>query len=99
MPRTRTDSFILELKLKTSLADAAYLEKCFSAGHSIYNILVRHCRGRIASLRQDQTYRELLAEYRIQKDGNVRKAVSEQLKALVAAYGLTEYSLHSFVKV
>ena len=33
MPRTRTDSFILELKLKTSLADAAYLEKCFSAGH------------------------------------------------------------------
>ena len=93
MPRTRTDSFILELKLKTSLADAAYLEKCFSAGHSIYNILVRHCRGRIASLRQE------LAEYRIQKDGNVRKAVSEQLKALVAAYGLTEYSLHSFVKV
>ena len=75
MARTRTDSFILELKLKTSPADVAYLEKCFSAGHSIYNILVRHCRGRIASLRQDQTYRELLAEYRTLKDGNERKAV------------------------
>ena len=70
MARTRTDSFILELKLKTSLA------KCFSAGHGIYNILVRHCRRQIASLRQDQTCQELLAEYRIQKDGNERKAVS-----------------------
>ena len=98
MARTRTDSFILELKLKTSPADVAYLEKCFSAGHSIYNILVRHCRGRIASLRQDQTYRELLAEYRTLQEGNERKAVAERLKVLVAAYGLTEYSLHSFVK-
>ena len=99
MTRTKTDSFILELKLKTSMADAVCLEKCFAAGHSIYNILVRHCRRQIASFRQDQTCQELLAEYRIQKDGNERKAVSEQLKALVAAYGLTEYSLHSFVKV
>ena len=75
MARTRTDSFILELKLKTSMADAVYLEKCFAAGHSIYNILVRHCRRRIASIRQDQAYRELLAEYRTLKDGNERKAV------------------------
>ena len=95
MARTRTDSFILELKLKTSPEDAAYLAKCFFAGHGIYNILVRHCRRRIASLRQDQAYRELLAEYRTLQEGNERKAVAERLKVLVAAYGLTEYSLHS----
>ena len=39
MARTKTDSFILELKLKTSPADDAYLEKCFSAGCSICNTL------------------------------------------------------------
>lgn len=99
MPRATTDSFILELKLKTSAADNVYLEQCFSTGCRIYNTIVRHCRRQIASLRQDQEYRELLAEYRSLQTGKQRKAVSEQLKAIVASYGLTEYSLHSFVKI
>ena len=99
MARTNTDSFILELKLKTSPADDAYLEKCFSAGCSIYNTLVRHCRRQIASLRQDKGYRNLLAEYCSLKNGKERTAVSKQLNAIVASYGLTEYALHDFVKI
>ena len=99
MARSKTDSFILELKLKTSPADDAYLEKCFSAGCSIYNTLVRHCRRQTASLRQDKVYRELLAEYRSLKKGKERTAISKKLGAIVASYGLTEYGLHDFVKV
>ena len=99
MARTSTDSFILELKLKTSPADDAYLAKCFSAGCSIYNTLVRHCRRQIASLRQDKDYRKLLAEYCSLRKGKERSAVSKRLKSIVASYGLTEYSLHDFVKV
>ena len=99
MARTKTDSFILELKLKTSPADDAYLEKCFSAGCSICNTLVRHCRRQIASLRQDKDYRKLLAEYCSPKKGKERSAVAKRLNAIVASYGLTEYSLHDFVKV
>lgn len=99
MARSKTDSFVLELKLKTSPADDAYLEKCFSAGCSIYNTLVRHCRRQTASLRQDKAYRELLAEYRSLKKGKERTAVSKKLDAIAASYGLTEYGLHDFVKV
>ena len=99
MARTKTESFILELKLKTSPADDAYLEKCFSAGCSICNTLVRHCRRQIASLRQDKDYRKLLAEYCSLKKGKERSAVAKRLNAIVASYGLTEYSLHDFVKV
>ena len=99
MARTKTDSFILELKLKTSPADDAYLEKCFSAGCSICNTLVRHCRRQIASLRQDKDYRKLLAEYCSLKKGKERSAVAKRVNTIVASYGLTEYSLHDFVKV
>src|SRR5699024_6219093 len=80
-------------------ADDAYLAKCFSAGCSIYNTLVRHCRRQIASLRQDKDYRKLLAEYCSLRKGKERSAVSKRLKSIVASYGLTEYSLHDFVKV
>lgn len=99
MSRSKTNSFVLELKLKTSPADDTHLEKCFSIGCRIYNTIVRHCRRQIASLRQDKTYRKLLTEYRSLENGAEKNAVSEQLNAIVASYGLTEYSLHSFVAV
>lgn len=99
MSRSKTNSFVLELKLKTSPADDTHLEKCFSIGCRIYNTIVRHCRRQIASLRQDKTYWKLLTEYRSLENGAEKNAVSEQLNAIVASYGLTEYSLHSFVAV
>lgn len=51
MARTSTESCVLKLKLKTSPQDAAYLDACFLDGWRIYNVLVRHCRKRLASLR------------------------------------------------
>ena len=64
MARAATDSFILELKLKTSEEDARFLEKCMYFGWKVHNTLVRHCQKQLASLRQDPEYRELLTAYR-----------------------------------
>ena len=99
MARSKTDSFILELKLKASPADGQYLEACFAAGARTYNTMVRYCRRQIASLRQDKAYRGLLETYRSLKKGKRKTEVSRQLSEIVTSYGLTEYGLHGFVKV
>ena len=99
MAHANSDSFVIEFKLKTSYADELYLQECFSAGQKIYNTLVCHCRKQLASLRQNKTYRDLLAKYHSLKGSRNQKTVSQQLSAMTAFFGLTEYSLHSFVKV
>ena len=53
MARAATDSFILELKLKTSEEDDRFLEKCMYFGWKVHKTLVRHCQKQLASLRQD----------------------------------------------
>ena len=75
MACTSSDSFVIEFKLKTSSADKIYLQECFSAGWKIYNTLVRHCRKQLASLRQDKTYRNLLAKYHSLKGSRNQKTV------------------------
>ena len=93
-----TASFVLQLKLDTTPADEAYLGKCMDAGCRIYNTMVRHCRRRIAALRQDREYRALMDERRLA--GNRRgKELSSRLNSTVASYGLTKAGLESFVKV
>lgn len=93
-----TASFVLQLKLDTTPADEAYLGKCMDAGCRIYNTLIRHCRRRIAALRQDREYRSLMDERR--SAGNSRrKELSSRLNSTVASYGLTKAGLESFVKV
>ena len=93
-----TPSFVLQLKLDTTPADEAYLGKCMDAGCRIYNTLIRHCRRRIAALRQDREYRSLMDERR--SAGNSRrKELSSRLNSTVASYGLTKAGLESFVKV
>ena len=54
MACTSSDSFVIELKLKTSTADEIYLQKCFFAGQKIYNTLVRHCQKQLVSLGQTE---------------------------------------------
>ena len=98
MARTSTESCVLKLKLKTSPQDAAYLDACFLDGWRIYNVLVRHCRKRLASLRQDPDYQNLLEAYRSSGNRVEKKELSRQLSRIVASYGLTEYGLHAFVK-
>lgn len=99
MSQSKSASFVLELKLKTSGSDAAYIDKCMGYGCRIYNTLVRHCRKQVASLRQDGRYRALLGAYAAEKDGRARKRLSKELSGITAAYGLTEYSLHAYVSV
>ena len=99
MSQSKSASFVLELKLKTSGSDAAYIDKCMGYGCRIYNTLGRHCRKQVASLRQDGRYRALLGAYASEKDSRARKRLSKELSGITAAYGLTEYSLHAYVSV
>lgn len=93
-----TDSFVLQLKLNTTQADAEYLDKCMESGWRIYNNMVRWCRRQMASLRQNPEYRELLKKRKSAKPKE-RKAISAQLSEIVTSYGLTQSGLESFVKL
>ena len=93
-----TDSFVLQLKLNTTQADAEYLDKCMESGWRIYNNMVRWCRRQMASLRQNPEYRELHKKRKSAKPKE-RKAISAQLSEIVTSYGLTQSGLESFVKL
>ena len=95
MKRSTTDSFILTLKLNTSVYDEAVLWRRMECGRVIYNALVRHAIKAIASLRQDKTYRDALS--RCLADKKDKPAV-KKLSDIREAYGLTEFSFHQYVK-
>ena len=53
MKRSATPSFVLTLKLNASKEDERILTGRFSSGWKIYNVLVRHVRKALRSMRQD----------------------------------------------
>lgn len=90
-----TSSFVLTLKLNTNKQDERILARRFSYAKNMQNLLVRHCKKQITSLRQNSLYRELIAAYhRDKKDKSVKLA----LKLLIESYGLTLYQLEAFIK-
>lgn len=95
MNRSKTPSFILTLKLNTSASDEYKLAKRFYRGRKIYNALVRHLRKSLASMRQDRQYKDLLKLYISDKSS---KEIKQKLSDLREAYGLSEFSLHEYVK-
>ncbi|MEE1255975.1 MAG: transposase [Lachnospiraceae bacterium] len=99
MKRTTTQSYVLTLKLNTSRHDEVVLEKRFLYGQRIYNTIVRHCIRQIRKLQNDKQYKELLSVYLKDRKHNVKDThLTKALKDTVSSYGLTEYSLHAFVK-
>lgn len=99
MRKTDTHSFILELKLLTSERDERFLSRCFYHAANIHNCVVKHCRKQLAKLRLDPEYKRLLKEYiSLKDDPSGRKDTAGKLSAIISTYGLTEYSLHKYVK-
>lgn len=104
MPRCKTPSFVLTLKLNTSERDAHVLHDRFFAAFLMTNALVKHARKRLAGLRQDRRYRALMEERRplVGKTDRVSKhrlaRINEALKALRLEYGLSEYQFHAWIK-
>lgn len=94
--RTKTPSYVLELKLNTSASDRVALEFRFSCGSRIYNVLVKHCRKQMTKLRADKSYRSLLRQ-RAALVPEDRKGTDKALSEIRKSYGLTEYALHAYV--
>lgn len=95
-----TESFVLTLKLNTSLEQDRWLSHTFWCGQQIYNVLVRHCRKQLRKLIQDPEYRDLLAA---RKESGLSKVdknrINQELADIRRGYGLSEYQLHAYVVV
>ena len=96
MKRSATPSFVLTLKLNTSEDDERILRKRFFFGWKIYNILVRHVRKALGSMRQDVKYRNAMNRYLENKKVS---GIKKELSDIREQYGLSEYALHKFVKL
>lgn len=100
MKRASTPSFVLTLKLNTSTSDDAALDYRFFCGARMYNVLVRHCRKQLSMLKEDKTYRELLAKR--MNTGISKKeinAINQALSDIRMDYGLSMYQLEGYVKL
>lgn len=95
-----TESFVLTLKLNTSLEQDRWLSHTFWCGQQIYNVLVRHCRKQLRKLIQNPEYRDLLAA---RKESGLSKVdknrINQELADIRRGYGLSEYQLHAYVVV
>ena len=80
--RSKTPSFIAELKLCTSEYDEHVLDHRFLVNNLMKNRLIRHARKAVASLRQDTEYRQLLHERMELKNKVKGKVVKKRDKAL-----------------
>ncbi len=96
MKRSATPSFVLTLKLNTSKDDERILMKRFFSGWKIYNVLVRHVRKALSSMRQDAKYRDAMNCYRKDRKSS---GIKKELSDIREQYGLSEYVLHKFVKL
>jgi len=100
LKRAKTDSYILELKLKTNYSQEKFLEKCFKHAARMYNQLVRYARRQLKKLKNDKEYQKLLSLYIKAEDKSPeKKELSKKLKDKVVEYNLTQYQLEAFIKV
>ena len=105
MKKSKSSSFVLELKLNTSPADDSALLKRFYYAFLMKNRLIRHARKALSSMRQDKGYRSLMAEY-ISLKGKDDKAsksrrnvIGNELSRIRTSYGLSEYQFHAWIAV
>lgn len=99
MSRSKTESFVLTVKLNTSSRDDRILNDRFFAGFLMHNKLVTHARRALASMRQDKEYRALMDQYISTKDTKTKRQLSAQLSDIRRKYGLSEYQFHSWIVV
>jgi hypothetical protein len=91
LAKAKTPSYILTLDLKPELFQIHILEKRFEIARRIYNACLAELLKRYEKLNNDTEYKQVLEQPK-SKDRN--KLLSTYQKQ----YGLTEYSMHDFVK-
>ncbi len=105
MKKATSPSFVLTLKLNTSLKDSQRLGKRFFYAFLMKNRLIRHARKALSSMRQDKAYRVLMEEWLSLKgkddpSSKHRKAeIGTALSEIRSSYGLSEYQFHDWIKI
>ncbi|GAA0285353.1 hypothetical protein GCM10008924_00020 [Gracilibacillus halotolerans] len=84
-------NFILTLKLNTQPFEESNLNKRLNIGRQIYNACLNELNKRYRTLQQSKEYKKA---YKMTKD----KERNKLFNSLNKKYGLTEYSLHGFIK-
>ncbi|MGO1370765.1 MAG: RNA-guided endonuclease TnpB family protein [Senegalia sp. (in: firmicutes)] len=112
MKKKKNPTYILELKLDTEIYHEHILNKRFEIGRKIYNAVLGEGLKRYNHLKRMRIYKALLNELiktnkniktsknkKSNKELNIRKKeIAKNLNDLRKNYGVTEYSLHDFVK-
>ncbi|MCB2312962.1 transposase, partial [Clostridium tagluense] len=84
-------NYILTVKLDTEKYQENILDKRLEIGRNIYNSCLGELYKRYNSMRQSKEYRKVVKM-------TIGKERNKQFNELNKKYGLTEYSLHDFVK-
>ena len=87
----------LRFPLKTGRQKEQVLSKGFTAMGKLHNVIVKECKKRLRMLRRDPEYRALKKVY-AKTDSASRREAGAAMNALVKSYGLTENSLHAFIR-
>ena len=87
----------LRFPLKTGRQKEQVLSKGFTAMGKLHNVVVKECKKRLRMLRRDPEYRALKKVY-AKTDSASRREAGAAMNALVKSYGLTENSLHAFIR-
>lgn len=84
-------NFVLTLPLKTEIYQEDILAKRFEIGRKMYNAYLNELHKRYATMRQSKEYQKVCKMAK-------GKERNKQFQELNKKYGLTEYSLHTYVK-
>lgn len=94
--------FIIELKLNTNNNHLAILTKRFNIAEKMYNKTLKFALKQLKRMKENKTYKQTLnkyLEYKKLNDKENIKIYSTILNSIRLSYSLSEYQLHSFVKV
>lgn len=96
------NNFILELKLNTNETDLAVLTKRFNIAETMYNKTLKFAIKQLKRMKENKVYKQTLKkylEYKKLNDKENTKLYSSLLNDIRLSYCLSEYQLHSFIKV
>lgn len=97
----------VQLSLKTTEYDRQVMEKRFHAISHVHNVLVKHAKKCLVSLKCDSVYLSAKAEYcNLMKKGRFstdEKVLKKQLSVImnmrIRQHGLSEYDFQSYIKI
>lgn len=95
-----TKTFVIKREIIPISNEYEILEKYNRVANQIYNACLNHVMKQYNKLRHDREFQDLQERYKSAKKNNLDLSdFRKEYSAFDQKYGLTEYSLHAFVKV